>query len=116
MKFVKVCLLALSLSVFLVGCGNSESKKYDEKINLVVEDTSKSLTRVYEKERDLKREECNFVVYDNKHYVYMEYPAKKDSKKLSRQLLKIDADNEVSMIAISYMDGLESDYEEYNVE
>lgn len=115
MKKAKICLLVLSLSVFLVGCGNSDTKKYHEKIDLVTEDTSKSLTLVYGKERDLKREECNFVVYDNKHYVYMEYPAKKDSKKLSRQLLKIDADNEVSIIALSYMDGLEADYEEYNV-
>ncbi|WP_260508461.1 hypothetical protein [Listeria farberi] len=43
MKIVKVCLLALSISVFLVGCGNLESKKYDEKIDLVVEHEDKSL-------------------------------------------------------------------------
>ncbi|MBC2138010.1 hypothetical protein [Listeria innocua] len=77
MKIVKVCLLALSISVFLVECGNSESKKYDEKIDLVVDHEDKFLTSTFEKERSLKREEGNFVVYDNKYYVYIVYPAKK---------------------------------------
>ncbi|MBC1374207.1 hypothetical protein HB839_01565 [Listeria sp. FSL L7-1699] len=115
MKIVKVCLLALSLSVFLVGCGNSESKKYDKKIDLVVEHEDKSLTSTFKKQRNLKREECNFVVYDNKHYVYIEYPAKKDSMKLSRRLCKIDNNNKVSEINLDYMEGLDSDYEEYNI-
>ncbi|EAE6587917.1 hypothetical protein JT279_001732 [Listeria monocytogenes] len=113
MKKITACILALSFIILLVGCGSPNSK-YDEKIDVVVEDTSKTLTTVYEKERNLKREECNFLVYEGKNYVYMEYPAKKDSKKLSKRLYKIDNKNEVSMIALSYRDGLEADYEEYN--
>ncbi|MBC1338693.1 hypothetical protein HB837_01545 [Listeria innocua] len=72
------------------------------------------LTSTFEKERNLKREEGNFVVYDNKHYVYIVYPAKKDSMKLSRRLCKID-NNKVSEINLDYLEGLDSDYEEYNM-
>lgn len=112
MKKVSLVLVGILLVSVLVACGGS---KYDEQINAVVKDVDKTLTNVNEQKRNLKREECNFKVYKDGEYVYIEYPGHKDSKKLRNKLVEVKQNKKIVLIPEYKADDWKADYTETNV-
>lgn len=112
MKKLSLVLAAILLVSVLVACGGS---KYDEQINAVIKSENKSLTEVNEKERNLKRNECNFEVYKNGKYVYIHYPIEKGDNKLVNRLFKVEKNGNVSSIVEYKADDWKADYTETNV-
>ncbi|EUJ33148.1 hypothetical protein MFLO_04395 [Listeria floridensis FSL S10-1187] len=112
MKKKGLVLVGILLAFVLTACDGS---KYDEQIDSVVKYEDKLLSDVNEQERNLKREECNFKVFKNGQYVFIEYPGRNESKKLRNKLFKIESKNGIFSVPDYKADDWEADYTETNV-
>ncbi|WP_088808926.1 MULTISPECIES: cystatin-like fold lipoprotein [unclassified Listeria] len=114
----KLIFAVLVLAVMILGaCGNSDAKakeEYNKQINLVVQNKDDTISYAIEKERKLKREECNFKVYNQGDLVYIQYPLEKDDDKLMEDVYKLVGD-EVKLSNSDEIKGVTPDYVETNV-
>lgn len=114
----KLIFIGMIVAVMILGaCGNSDvqaKEKYDKQINLVVQDKDASISYAIDKERHLKRQECNFKVYNEGDLVYIQYPLESGDSKLMEDVFKIVGD-EVKLSNLDEIKGLTSDYVETNV-
>lgn len=110
--------------LILTGCGETKvvdkeektetvNHEYDKQINLVLKEENEAISYADEVDRDLKRKECNFKVYDNGQHIYIQYPREKGVSRLEDSYSEVRG-NEVFSCDSSYIVNKEPDYIEMN--
>ncbi|MBC1581563.1 cystatin-like fold lipoprotein [Listeria seeligeri] len=117
-------IMMLVFLLILTACGKKSvdvivektetvNHEYDKQINLVLKEENEAISYVDEIDRDLKRKECNFKVYDNGEHIYIQYPREKGVSSLEDSYSEVKG-NKVSSSDESYIINREPDYVEMN--